>query len=158
MNLNRNRKLVFMKYTISIMVVVMVAILFSNILTLLAGPGNNSSDLLIKPALAEENELQKEVKKGLTDTGTESKLALAGDDPAKVIGKMIAAILSLIGVIFLALMIYGGMLWMTARGNEEQITKAKSVLTSSSIGLAIILVAYAATAFIVSILTSAPAK
>jgi cytochrome bd-type quinol oxidase subunit 2 len=55
---------------------------------------------------------------------------------------------SLLGVIFLILVIYGGAKWMTSRGNQEEIKKAKNILISSIIGLLIVLVAYALTWFI----------
>jgi len=37
---------------------------------------------------------------------------------------------------------------MTAQGNEQQVTKAKDLITNSIIGLIIVLAAYAITAFI----------
>ena len=69
-----------------------------------------------------------------------------------LIAQIIQAVLSLIGVIFLILMIYGGYLWMTARGNEEQVTKAKGVITASLIGIIVVLGAYAISYFVISIL------
>jgi len=46
------------------------------------------------------------------------------------------------------LVIYGGFLWMTARGNEQQVTKAKDLIISAVIGLVIVLAAYAITAYV----------
>lgn len=63
---------------------------------------------------------------------------------------IISIALSLIGVIFLVLMIYGGYLWMTDRGNEEQVKKAKDLIVSALIGLVIVIGAYAISIFIVS--------
>ena len=70
------------------------------------------------------------------------------------LGVLIGAILSFIGVLFLVLIIYGGILWMTATGNEQQVTKAKSLIVQAVIGLIIVLAAYAITAFIGEQLTS----
>ena len=53
------------------------------------------------------------------------------------------------GVIFLVLMVYAGYLWMTARGTEEQIEKAKKIIMAAMIGLIITLGAYSITAFVV---------
>lgn len=61
---------------------------------------------------------------------------------SEYIGSIIQYILSFLGVIFICLIIYGGFLWMTAAGDSEQITKAKDIITSSIIGLVIILAAY----------------
>lgn len=71
------------------------------------------------------------------------------------ISQVITIILSVLGVIFLALMIYGGLIWMTATGNEERVKKAKELITEATIGLVIILAAYAISYFILNQLVSA---
>ncbi|MBI2037901.1 MAG: hypothetical protein HYT15_03145 [Candidatus Magasanikbacteria bacterium] len=63
-------------------------------------------------------------------------------------GKIIKAVLGVLGVLFLALTVYAGFLWMTAAGNDEQITKAMGILKTAIIGLVIILVSYSLTYFI----------
>jgi TRAP-type C4-dicarboxylate transport system permease small subunit len=76
-----------------------------------------------------------------------------GDDSAGIqvlIGQIIQAVLSLLGVIFLAYLIYGGYLWMTDQGNEEQVKKAKSILKNSVIGLVIVVSAYAISYFVMA--------
>lgn len=64
------------------------------------------------------------------------------------IGSIIGIALSFIGVIFLILMIYAGISWMTASGNQEKVTKAKDLIINAIIGLIIVLAAYAITSFI----------
>ena len=61
------------------------------------------------------------------------------------VGIIIGSLLSFIGVLFMILIIYGGLLWMTARGNEQQVEKAKKLIIQSIIGLIIVLSAYAIT-------------
>ncbi len=68
------------------------------------------------------------------------------------IGLFISVVLGFVGVIFFALMIYAGMLWMTARGNEDQVKKARSIMTDSVVGFAITLAAYIITRTVVAIL------
>ena len=63
-------------------------------------------------------------------------------------GRIIGVVLSFVGVIFLIMMIYAGIMWMTAQGNDQQVTKAKELLVNSIIGIIIIFAAYAITAFI----------
>jgi TRAP-type C4-dicarboxylate transport system permease small subunit len=70
----------------------------------------------------------------------------------EIIGTLIAAFLSLLGVIFLCLVIYGGFLWMTSNGKEEKVLKAKKTLTDAVIGLIIIVSAYGITAFVMNAL------
>ena len=69
-------------------------------------------------------------------------------DLSVTIGTIVGAVLAFVGVIFLILMIYGGFLWMTAGGNEQQVDKAKNLITAAIIGLIIIFAAYAITAYI----------
>lgn len=64
------------------------------------------------------------------------------------VGTVIKGALSLVGVIFLALTVYAGILWMTASGNESQIEKAQTILKAAIIGLVITMSAYAITAFV----------
>jgi hypothetical protein len=45
---------------------------------------------------------------------------------------------------------YAGYLWMTARGNEQRLEKAKDTLTAAIIGLIIIAAAYAISYFVMS--------
>ncbi len=69
--------------------------------------------------------------------------------PEVVIGKIINIALGLLGVIFLCLIVYAGYLWMTASGNDDQLKKAKGILTNSIIGLIIVLMAYIISAFVI---------
>ncbi len=72
------------------------------------------------------------------------------------IGTVIKAALSMVGVIFLTLMVYAGYLWMTARGQEEEIDKAQKIITAAIIGLVIVVGAYSITSFVIPrILSSA---
>lgn len=67
-----------------------------------------------------------------------------------IVGTAIGALLGLIGAIFLVLMIYAGYHWMTARGEEEKVNKAKDTITRAIIGLIIVVGAYAIWSFIFS--------
>ena len=76
-----------------------------------------------------------------------------GQDPPAILGSVIGAALSFIGILFFVLMIYGGITWMTAAGNQQQIDKAKNLIISAIIGLIIVMAAYAITSFIGTTLT-----
>ncbi len=73
--------------------------------------------------------------------------------PDSFIEVIIKTVLSFLGVLFLILMIYGGFLWMTARGNEEQVTKSKNLIIAAIIGLLIILASYAISIFVINSLS-----
>lgn len=70
---------------------------------------------------------------------------------------VIKAILSITGLIFLILMVYAGMLWMTARGDEGQVDKSKEIIQAAIIGLAITVSAYAITVFVTTRFSSGEA-
>lgn len=72
----------------------------------------------------------------------------ASDSLAIAIGSIIGNILTFLGVIFLLLMIYGGVTWMTAAGDEKKVTKAKELITAAVIGLVVVLSAYALTTYL----------
>lgn len=80
------------------------------------------------------------------------------EDIPTTAGKVIGAGLSFIGVLFFILMLYGGIIWMTAQGNEQQVSKAKDLITAAIIGIIIVLSAYAITAFIGTELTTPSAN
>lgn len=71
-------------------------------------------------------------------------------DLSVVVGNIIKTVLSLVGIIFLILTVYAGYLWMTARGEDEQVNKAKEIIKSSIMGLFITVSSYAITVFITS--------
>lgn len=73
-----------------------------------------------------------------------------GDTLPAMLGKIINALLGMIGIVVIILIIYGGFMWMTAGGSEEKVSKAKKVITNAMIGLIIVFAAYAVTNFVVS--------
>ena len=67
---------------------------------------------------------------------------------ATVAGRIVQIFISLLGILFISYTLYGGYLWLTAAGNEEKVTKAKSTIRSGIIGLIVILGAAAIYFFI----------
>lgn len=63
-------------------------------------------------------------------------------DLSEVVGKYIKIGLSFLGIIFFIMVVYAGMMWMTAGGELETVKKARTVLIQAAIGLAVTLVAY----------------
>ncbi|MFA6410023.1 MAG: hypothetical protein WCW26_00395 [Candidatus Buchananbacteria bacterium] len=62
-----------------------------------------------------------------------------GTGLAILAGMLVRMFLSLLGVIFISYTIYGGFLWMTAAGNDEQVKKGKNVIRDGVIGLIVVL-------------------
>ena len=73
-----------------------------------------------------------------------------------VIGVAIQAALSLLGAVFVILIIVGGYVWMTAEGNDQKVEKAQNYIRRAIIGMLITFSAWAIWSFILSkfILTS----
>lgn len=64
------------------------------------------------------------------------------------IGGLVGLVLSFIGIIFLVLTVYAGIMWMTAQGNSAKVEKAKDLLINAVIGLVIVSAAYSITIFV----------
>ncbi len=105
------------------------------------------------PAAAQFNPSQ---QKGLNKIGT-TAYATTGQpkDIRLIIGDGLKVILGLIGFILVVLMLISGLQYMLAAGNKTKIDGAISRIKNAFIGLIIILVAYAATVFIIAQLTQA---
>ena len=108
------------------------------------------TSLLVVPAMASA-QLTPE-KTGLKAAAAESGLdsgCSGADCLADVIGRAINIVLGFLGIVLLCLFLYAGFLWMTAAGDEKKVEKAKEILKNAVIGIIIILIAYAITAFVV---------
>lgn len=67
---------------------------------------------------------------------------------ASILGIVVAAALSLTGIIFLIITIIAGYKWMMAQGNESEVEKAKTSITRAIIGLLVTISAWAIWLFI----------
>ena len=93
---------------------------------------------------------------GLEDAGGLSGAGYDTDqDVTQIVGLVIQVILAFMGVIFLLLVLYAGITWMTAAGDSKKVDKAKDILTTAVIGLVIVLAAYSITEFVLDRLTYA---
>lgn len=63
-------------------------------------------------------------------------------DPNVVIGRIIKAILGLVGAVALLMFIVGGLTWMTAAGSKEKIEKGKNIIVWAILGLVVIFASY----------------
>lgn len=90
---------------------------------------------------------------GLAETAKET--GLEEGNPATTVGAVLGVLLSILGLILLIVIIYGGILWMTAGGEEASVKKGRSMIIEGVIGLAICLLAYALTTYVVAKLTGA---
>jgi len=115
----------------------------------------NLSMFLPTPAAAQFNPSQ---QKGLNKIGaTAYATTEQPKDIRLIIGDGLRVVLGLIGFILVILMIISGLQYMLAAGNKTKIDSAVNRIKNAFIGLIIILIAYAATVFIIARLTAAVA-
>ena len=108
-----------------------------------------TSMLLALPALAQLSDYS-----GLGATAGAAGLR-TNANLSVVIGRIIGGLISLLGIVFVCLIVYGGFIWMTAQGSEEKIKKAKNIITSAVIGLVVVFAAYAIAQFVIDALSTA---
>ncbi len=66
----------------------------------------------------------------------------------RIVGLVINAFVSILGIIFVVLIVSSGYTWMTSEGNDEKIKKATATIKASIIGLVITLSSWAIWQFI----------
>lgn len=71
---------------------------------------------------------------------------------ATIMGVIVSGAISLLGIIFIILIILSGYQWMTAGGNEEAVKKSRTKMVNAVIGLLVVVASYAIWAFISNVL------
>lgn len=84
---------------------------------------------------------------GLTETANKTPYS-TNTDVYTITEKIVSGALAALAFIFFGLTLYAGVRWMTARGDESYVEKAKDTLRAAITGLVITLAAYALTRFI----------
>lgn len=74
-------------------------------------------------------------------------------DVTVIIGRAIQVLLGAVGIIFVLLLIYGGITWMVAHGDKTKIETASRMITNSTIALVVIVAAYAIARYVIQALT-----
>ncbi len=67
-----------------------------------------------------------------------------------IIANIIKVILGLFGVVALVFVIWGGVTWMSSKGDSNKIKSAKDRMIAAFVGLAIIAVSYSITDFVIA--------
>jgi len=82
--------------------------------------------------------------------GFGSTFNLGTTDLKQTVINIVNYVLGLLGLIAVIIIIYAGVLWLTAAGNEERVDKAKKILSAAVSGLIVILLAWAIVIFVVN--------
>lgn len=67
-----------------------------------------------------------------------------------LIGRVLNAVLGVVGAVALLMFVWGGFQWMTAAGNTDQMAKAKKTLVWATLGLVAIFGSYAILSFVIN--------
>ena len=102
-------------------------------------------------ALAQGAVTSNELLPGQIDT----ELGQQQQDLRITIARIIRTAMSLLGIIAVLIILYGGFKWMTSGGSDEAVGDAKKIITAGVIGLIIILTAYAIASFVINSLVTA---
>lgn len=89
---------------------------------------------------------------GLDTTAGEAGINTESTNLPVIVGNIINYLFVLVGVIFLTMIIYAGISWLTAGGNEDKISHAKNLIINSIIGVMIVFLAYALVFFVLTVL------
>lgn len=65
-----------------------------------------------------------------------------------IMGTVIKSFFSVMGMVFLILVLHAGYKWMNANGKKDDVEEAKNSIMRATIGLAVMIAAYALTAFV----------
>ena len=80
------------------------------------------------------------------------KNPISTSDFAKIVENTLLWLLSVAGVITIFMLVVGGIMYMTAGGDEQKVATAKKVITWTIIGLGLILISYSIIAVLDQIL------
>lgn len=65
-----------------------------------------------------------------------------------VLARVIQLVLGFLAITFIVIIITAGFRWMTAQGNEEQVTEAQHMIRAAIIGLIVVMATYSVTYFV----------
>jgi len=77
-------------------------------------------------------------------------LPTSNQDPREMAVNIIKFFLTFLGIIAVAVILYGGFVWLTAGGNDDRVGKAKKLIVAGIIGLIIVISAFAIVQWIIT--------
>jgi len=105
--------------------------------------------MLVAPALTQAAD-PPTPREGLKEIETSS--GLQKGTPAAFVSNIIKWILGVVGVILVAMFVYGGVMYATSAGNDERVETGKKIMIYAIIGVAIIAAAFIASDYVIKAL------
>lgn len=123
---------------------------FSRLLMVFAMAFAATTSLMAAPALAQSDPY------GINDlSGGDEDIALGNRDPKELAVAIINIILGFLGLLAVVIILIGGFKWMTAGGNEDNVSSAQKIIVSGVIGLVIIFAAWGIATYVISTIATA---
>lgn len=95
-----------------------------------------------------------QIDTGIERAGVAAGYGSASADIPTLVANAINVILGLVGIVFVILLVYSGILYLTSQGDADRVKTAKQNITNAVIGIVIIVGAYTVTQFVVGTLTT----
>jgi hypothetical protein len=92
---------------------------------------------------------------GGTQGDVETALGLGNEDPRTIVSSVVSVLLGFLGILAVLIILFAGFKWMTAGGNDDNISSAKSMMTAGVIGLVIVLASFGLSQFVIEALYNA---
>lgn len=109
----------------------------------------NSIFVLFFPSIVLAGNVTLEKMKGVAETGGYAS-GIDEFSMAKMVGTVVTSFLSLLGIVFVVLMLYGGFKWMKASGREDEVGKAQDIIRNAIIGLILTASSYSISLYVMS--------
>lgn len=107
--------------------------------------------ILLVPVFASAGAYEPEMRAGLEEAAEVAGVEMERSLP-EFVGTIIKWVMGLIGIVLVALFVYGGVVYATSAGNEERIEMGKKIMLYAIIGVAIIAFAFLLTDYIIAAL------
>jgi len=121
---------------------------FSQGALVLADPPPTNTPLNTTPSSTSTGTSFKDAPGVTSNTAKDAGFATGANLQYAVISGIINTLLGIVGIIFVSLFIYAGITWLSSRGKEDKITKAKQILIYAIIGLMVVIGGYSISTFI----------
>lgn len=94
-----------------------------------------------------------EIQTGLDFSANKAEIPTGpqSTDLTVLIGNLVNYLFGVIGALFLVIIIIGGVMWMTAAGNEERVSRASKILIAGVEGIVILFFSYTIVYFLINV-------
>lgn len=136
----------------------------SKVQAVTCAPGDVIVDVCVNSKTSQKTIIKSDPEKECTEKGgTPDQECLYGSDvvpgafgdpisdPRANIRMAINVAMGFLGVLVAGMIVYGGVMWLTAAGKEDQITRGKHVLMWAAIGAIVISIAWTITSYVLQI-------